>query len=354
MPGLRDAFAATPHVNTLVGLVITLPSLGIVLTAGFGGWLCDRFGRRRVMLTALVLYAIAGVSATFASSLTEILIGRLLLGIGIGGTMTSAMALVGDLYQGPARARFFSLQPAVMSGSSLLMLLGGGVLGEFGWRYPFLIYGIAAALVPLVFAFLPEPARAISGANAAMQKFNVRPILVVGVSALTSMILFYQLPIWLPFLLKDLGAGGSTAAALVIGAGNVTMVVSSLLYGRFGAGLNHMLVYVLIFTLTALGFGLIATAPSWPQVVIGSAVTGAGYGWLFPANNILLMERASEAERGRAAGFHTTAIFLGQFLAPLFSGPIVDRSGTATAFAVFAVVSAVLAIVFFTLSRRSR
>jgi MFS family permease len=48
------------------------------------------------------------------------------------------------------------------------------------------------------------------------------------------------------------------------------------------------------------------------------------------------MERAPPHQRGRAMGFHTTCIFMGQFLSSVLSGPIVDRGSVALAFLVFA------------------
>lgn len=346
IPGLRDAFKDTAHVNTLAALVITLPSLGIVLTAGLGGWLCDRFGRRPVMLWALLLYGLAGASSFVAQSLGQVLVGRLLLGIGIGGTMTATMAMIGDRYQGLARARLFSIQPAVMSGSGLAMILIGGFLGELGWRYPFLVYAIALVLLPLAHVHLPESERARVQATADKEPFSVRPFMIVGVSALIAMITYYMLPTRLPFLLRDLGISAPSVAGLIIGAGNLTMIAMALIYTRFGTRFGPYTIYAMIFATTGIGYALIAMAPSWPLVVAGAALSGAGYGWLFPVNNIILMERASEAVRGRAAGFHTTSIFLGQFLSPVISGPIADHSGTAAAFGWFAAASAAVSAAF--------
>lgn len=353
IPGLRDAFKNTPHVNTLAALVITLPSLGIVLTAGLGGWLCDKFGRRPVMLWALVLYGIAGASSFVAQSLSEVLIGRMLLGIGIGGTMTSTVAMIGDRYHGMARAKLFSIQPAAMSGSGLAMILIGGLLGELGWRYPFLVYAVALALFPLAYLYLPETERPQVRATASKAPFSIRPFMIVGVSALLAMVTYYMLPTRLPFLLRDLNVNAPTAAGLVIGAGNLTMIAMALLYTRFGTRFSPYAIYAIIFATTGIGFALIAVASSWPMAVAGAAISGAGYGWLFPVNNIILMERASEAERGRAAGFHTTSIFLGQFLSPVISGPIADYSSTAGAFGWFAAASLAVAVVFIALRVRA-
>ncbi len=343
MPAMRDAFAGTPHINTLIGLVVTLPALGIVLTAGPAGWLNDRFGRRPVMLGSLLLYALAGLSGFVFTSLWSILAGRFVLGIAIGGTMTSAMAMIGDLYQGEARIRFMSTQAAVMSAASMMYLLSGGLLGEFGWRFPFLMYAVGLVMIPIAAAQLTEsrPEQPPAGTR---DRLDLAPLAVVGVSALTAMILFYMLPVRLPFHLAENGITSPAVAGLAVATGTLTMAVMAMSYSRTGAKLPPMLVYAIIFGLTAVGFLIISQSTSLLWVMVGTGLAGAGNGWLFPANNLLIMDRAPPHQRGRASGFHTTCIFTGQFLSPLLSGPIVDRGSVAQAFLVFAGVGLAAAI----------
>jgi MFS family permease len=205
LPGLRETFKATPGVTTLVGLVMTLPSLSIVLTAAIAGTIADKFGRRPVMLFSLVVYGLAGASGIVAQSLGQLLLGRILLGMAVGGTMTSALALIGDLFQGKARERMISLQAAVMSGSGVLFLLAGGALGELGWRYPFLVYLIALPLIPLVLMQITEPERAPVSATAAPDRLPVATLVLVGGVAMITMLAFYVTPTKMPFLLLDLG-----------------------------------------------------------------------------------------------------------------------------------------------------
>jgi MFS family permease len=345
LPGLTAAFRDTPQINTLAGLVITLPSLGIVLTAAVAGWLCDRFGRQRVMLASLVLYGLAGLSALAAQTLWQVLIGRMLLGIAIGGTMTSSISMIGDMYQGAARIRFMSTQAAVMSASSMVFLVVGGLLGELGWRYPFLVYAAGFMMIPVALALLSETRPAVPLA-ATHDRIDLKPLLMIGATAILCMALYYLMPTRLPFHLQSLGVTSPTVAGLAIATGALTMSIMALSYSRTGARLPPYVVYAVIFALTAVGYGLIAMAESLPLVFLGAAIAGAGNGWLFPINNILIMERTPPHQRGRGTGFHTTCIFSGQFLSPVLSGPLVDRISVGGTFGVFAAAAGVLALGF--------
>jgi MFS family permease len=330
---------------------VTLPSLGIVLTAAAAGWLNDRFGRQPVMLAALALYGAAGLGALVMTSLPGLLVTRFLLGIAIGGTMTSAMAMIGDRFEGEARIRFMSTQAAVMSSASMAFLLTGGLLAELGWRWPFLLYGLGFLMIPVALTLLPE-SRPAAPISAGRDRLDVKPLAIVGISAFLAMILFYMLPVRLPFHLVSLGITSPSIAGLAVALGTMTMALMALSYARFGAKLAPMVVYAIIFGCTAVGFALIGWSTNLPGVLLGSAIAGAGYGWLFPVNNLLIMERAPPHQRGRATGFHTTSIFTGQFFSPLVSGPIIERTSTGFAFLEFAAISAVIAVVYLVLARR--
>jgi MFS family permease len=345
LPHMRDAFAGTPHINTLIGLVVTLPSLGIVLTAGGAGWLNDRFGRRPVMIGSMLLYGAAGLAALLTTSLWALLVTRFLLGVAIGGTMTSAMAMIADRYRGPGLVGFMSTQAVVMSAASMVFVIAGGILGEWGWQYPFLVYAAGFLMIPVVMNLLPE-SKPTAPANTGKDRLDLAPLAIVGLTAFLAMIMFYMVPVRLPFHLHALGYSSPTIAGVVVAASTLTMSMAAMAYSRTAAKLAMPLVYAIIFAGTALGFVIIANATTLTGVIIGAGIAGAGNGWLFPTNNLLIATRAPPHQRGRASGFHTTCIFTGQFLSPLLSGPIVDHWSTAAAFSAFGAIAAVICCAF--------
>ena len=63
--------------DTLAGLIVTLPSLAIVLSAGLMGLLIDRWDRQKLLLLTAALYAVGGTSGLWAESIWAMLAGRL-------------------------------------------------------------------------------------------------------------------------------------------------------------------------------------------------------------------------------------------------------------------------------------
>lgn len=122
------------------------------------GALSDSFGRRRVILTGLGVYALASLGCTLANQIETLWLMRALQGLSAGAGMVVSRAMVRDLYQGPDAQRLishiaimFALAPAIAP------LIGGWVLGLAGWRAVFAFLTLAACLLAWVcWRWLPE------------------------------------------------------------------------------------------------------------------------------------------------------------------------------------------------------
>ena len=101
-----------------------------------------------------MLYAVAGVGGFFLNNLYYILISRAILGISVGMSMTIVITLIADYFEGIERQKFVGLQIAFMSIGGILFIGFGGILADFGWRYPFLIYLFSLLVLPLTIIFL--------------------------------------------------------------------------------------------------------------------------------------------------------------------------------------------------------
>ncbi|MFN3991646.1 MAG: MFS transporter [Tabrizicola flagellatus] len=340
LPGLRAHYADIPHIDTLAGLIVTLPSLAIVLSAGGMGLLIDRWDRQKLLLLTAGLYAIGGTSGLWAESLWGMLIGRLALGLGVAGTMNLGMTWASDLWQGPARARFLGMQGAAISLAGIVFMLLGGFLASWHWRGAFAVYGLILPIAALAFLALGPHARRIAAERARPQalaattdRFPWAAYAFIAPLAFLFQVAFYVTPTRLPFHLEALGVHSPLVVGALMAALVTVSAPVSLMYGRIRARLSAMTIFGLSFVLIGLGFLAHATASDWHGVLLGSLIAGFGMGISMPNYTTWFMARVPATMRGRGAGLLTTAFFLGQFASPLVSAPLVAWLGLAGTFA---------------------
>ncbi|MEE1889910.1 MFS transporter [Pseudomonas carassii] len=254
--GLEKAAFGPVFSANLLGL--TVGSLAVTPLA-------DRFGVRRVLLCCVLLYASLTLLMVFASSLDSLMLARFLCGIGMGGAMPSAMALMADY--APPRLRTLMVTLAAC-GFSLGGAAGGfvaaGFIDHYGWQAVFLAGGVAPLLLfPFLALFLPEslprllrdappyarlqrvtarllpgwqiPAARVATDEPAESKLTVvalfrdgfaRPTLLLWSTFFVSLILLYFMISWLPSLLQESGLALNQA----------NLVTSLFLFaGTFGA-----------------------------------------------------------------------------------------------------------------------
>lgn len=348
LPAMQQHFADVANADYWVRLILTVPALFIAIGAPFVGILIDQLGRKPLLSTALVVYGVAGSSGLWLSSIGSILVGRALLGFSVAGIMTTATALIADYYTGKARGQFLGLQAAFMALGGVVFLTLGGFLADINWRLPFFIYLIALLLVPCVLLFLPEPNRTVSGTQANQDEPLSLPmglvILTYGIALLTQ-IVFYLIPVQLPFYLQNLVNASASQSGLAIALSTLCSAVSSILYQRIKARLSFINIYGIAFLNMAVGYGLISLANGYGVVLPGLAIAGLGLGLLMPNMNFCLTSIAPSSARGRVLGGLTTSFFLGQFLSPLVSQPLSQLVGLSTTYGIAGAVMAILAFV---------
>ncbi|WP_282080391.1 MFS transporter [Aquimarina algiphila] len=322
LPGLAVYFRGIPQIETLQGLIVSLPSLAIILTATFFGLMAERFGRKPILMVSLLLYAIGGSTGLFVNDMTSLLIGRVVLGVGVSGTMTVATMLAADLWTGQARVKFMGKQAAIMNLGGVVFLLLGGLLAEYSWRGSFGIYLLAIPVMILVWYGIKEEPKKKNEVKKPKIPLDWPICLKIGLLGFFTMVVFYLIPIELPFLLKTIGIDSTTISGLAIGSVTLASVVTAMNFQRIRNYLNPVAIYAVSFFLMAIGYFTISNAVVLPQIFLGGMFVGFGLGGIMPNQNNWLMESIHPETRGRAAGILTSFVFTGQFASPLISGAI--------------------------------
>jgi EmrB/QacA subfamily drug resistance transporter len=131
--------------------VVVAYLLATTIVAPLYGHLGDRFGRKRMLMSALVLFTVASLACALAPTLWLLVLARGLQGMGGGGLMTLSQALISENVPPRERARFQGYFAAMFATASTAGPVLGGVLTQYlSWRAVFLINlplgGVAAFL----------------------------------------------------------------------------------------------------------------------------------------------------------------------------------------------------------------
>lgn len=133
-----------------VALIITVFWAGIGVGQFIYGPLADRFGRKPVFMAGLFLYVVAGFATTFAPSLSALLVGRFLWGLGAAGPRVVSQAMLRDRFKGDALARAMAIILTIfLIVPTIAPALGQGLLQLGSWRYTFAIGPIFGTFVAL-------------------------------------------------------------------------------------------------------------------------------------------------------------------------------------------------------------
>lgn len=134
----------------LVQRSISAYLLGMALSGIFLGYLSDYFGRRKIMLIALIFGCLGTGCCIFAKDVTFLIIGRFIQGIGLSGVWIISRAITRDISVGSELARIFSLLTMLdVVIICLSPLLGGVIESHFGWRAVFIVFLVYNLLVIL-------------------------------------------------------------------------------------------------------------------------------------------------------------------------------------------------------------
>ena len=233
------------------------------------------------------------------------------------------------------------------------------MVATFSWRFPFLIYLSAWAILLLIVLILYEPnfpKKADDRTSEAWQPTHINmPIGVLAIIysfALFYMVVFYLIPVQLPFYLKNLSNSSPSVSGLALAASTLASAIASLRYGFVKEHLEFVSIVITAFAIAAVGYLLIGVAGNYQIVLLGLIIAGFGFGLLLPNLNVWLSSIIPDALRGRALGGLNAFFFLGQFLSPIVSYPIIDWIGLGKTYSLTGILLLLVAVVFFTLKKQ--
>lgn len=145
LPVFRGAFDLTDAEASLLLTALLVP--GIFLSPVMG-LLTDRLGRRRVLVSSLLVWSLAGGAIAIRPTFPVVLALWFVQGVTLAGIGITTVTLVGDVFEGAQRNAVLGANTAVLSAGAAAFPLVGGALATVAWNAPFAMYllGVPVAL----------------------------------------------------------------------------------------------------------------------------------------------------------------------------------------------------------------
>jgi AAHS family 4-hydroxybenzoate transporter-like MFS transporter len=144
-----------------LGTVLAAALLGMAAGAFAGGLAGDRWGRRPMLIASTAVIGVATLAVAMAQSIDSLMFWRLITGIGLGGTLPNATALMAEF--APPRWRSQAIAATIIgvpAGGMIGAAIAAGIVPAGGWRLLFMIGAVLPLLLALIMYFiLPESAR---------------------------------------------------------------------------------------------------------------------------------------------------------------------------------------------------
>ncbi|RAJ58271.1 DHA1 family bicyclomycin/chloramphenicol resistance-like MFS transporter [Streptomyces sp. Amel2xB2] len=325
-------------------LTLTGCLLGLAVGQLVVGPMSDQFGRRRPLLIGMSGYVVAGVACAFAPTVETLIVCRLVQGLTGAAGIVIARAVVRDLYDGLAMARFFSTLMLISGLAPILApVLGGQILRFTDWRGVFLILaGIGVVLTTVVARCLPEtlePHRRHSGgvpdALRTMRGLFADRVftgyLLAGSFGFAALFAYVSAS---PFVIQEIYGASPQTFSLLFMVNSVGLVAAGQINGKLLVGrvpLDRVLGFGLCVTGAAAVALLLMTSgvfgrPGLLPVAAALCVLMTGMGFLMPNANSQGLMRASHA-----AGSASALLGTSQFLIGAIASPLVGIAGERTA-----------------------
>jgi MFS family permease len=356
LPAIGEAFPQ--YDSVIITLIITLPSLAIALTGIGIGMLADRFGKARVLLVSLLVFALAGLSGFFLQDMYAILVGRFFVGVAIAGITCTTTALMAEYYGGVSRTMVLSYQTAAMGVGVLVLETAGGALAGVGWHYPFLIYGLGFIIAMLMLISIREPTRTPVDPSIpapALRKTDLGVVAFCYMAIFFAMLLMFIVPSKLPEYMTESLNASPLESGLFLGALGVCTAVTALLYRRISSALDRRLMVAAGFFLIFVSYEAFLLPASFVATFISVCFLGVGMSFITPPVVNMLAEQAVHTNSGKIMGGYSTLLSLGQFLSTfLLAFVLLQVNDLGQMFAAFGAFSALIGLAYFATFVRSR
>jgi MFS transporter, DHA1 family, inner membrane transport protein len=334
MAPLLVDFAADFHTTVgAMGLLAAASSVPWAILAPFMGALSDRYGRRPVFMSGVIILGLCTVASAFAWDYSSLMVIRVLGGIGGASTGPNIMSSAADYFPANRRGRALGL---VVAAVSMATVIGVPALAEvsalFGWRWAFAGQGVLLLVLGgVIWSIFPRwkaytnAGNSMSGLRLALAERSIQMLMISNTlerAAFTTVATYLA-----AFLMQSYGLKLDQVAPVLSATAGGTLI-GSIIGGRMADGVSRPVLLFTCFQLMAAvaGIPLYLTTPGVVPTAILASIFGLVNSLARPSS-MWLISQVPESRRGATMGFTATSNQIGLMLGASIGGLLISTGG---------------------------
>src|SRR5699024_9845158 len=314
--------------------IITVYSVVAIICIPIAGYLSDRYGRKKVMVPALILTGIGGLIAGLAawkmdSAFVVILIGRILQGIGASGAMPIVFPLVGDMFRrdDEASTTLGIIETSNTVGKVLSPILGSALTAVV-WFLPFFSIPVFCAISVLMIIFLIKDKGNDDGEPMPFKEYwqlikdvfreHKRWLIAIFIIGAILMFILFGFLFYLSSILEDKFDFDGIKKGLLLAIPLLALSIASYVTGKKIESRLRLMKWITFIGIVLAGcsVAVISFMDHFIYLIIIFLICGTGIGMALPCMDSLITESLDKTVRGAVTSIYSSMRFIGVAAGP--------------------------------------
>ncbi len=326
--------------SSQLGVLFSVGIFGLLPGAIVGGYYADRIGRKKVLISSVILFSIFTLSIVFVQSYTGLLLVRFLAGLGFGAALPNLIAMASESTPVENKGKAVGMMYCGMPIGAILISLWVAFDASNDWKVIFYAGGIIPLIiVPFMIRYLPESKefqevnenkKQLSYSKALFNENQTMKTVLLWAGCFFTAMLLYIMLSWLPSLFVELGfskqQGSMAQVFFQIGATLGTLLFT----GLIDKG-NKLKIICVVYVGILIGLLLMNSAPTLTLMYMAAAFTGFfiigsnGLSYAFSSFSYIT------EHRGQGVGAANAIGRVGAMVGPAMAGFILNAGGGTSA-----------------------
>jgi predicted MFS family arabinose efflux permease len=266
-------------------MVLSITSVTSVLFSIIAGKLTSFIDKKTLVIVGLVIYGFGGIFTTFCTTIDQVLIMRLITGIGVGLVLPMPGAIISENFEGEKRSRLIGLCTSTANISNVVVSVIVGFILAYGWQYPFYTFALSFIMVITTIVGVPrthasKTAGTEINADVHMEKLD-GGIYILAVFMFLAWMVHVTLTTNLALFWVREKIGAQSMIGLILSISALASIVVGAIYPELKKIFKEFSAPAALLAF-GIGFLILYLSRSVPLVFLGCILEGTGFGLIMP------------------------------------------------------------------------